>query len=96
MTSTLAKISVKVWSYTTDYPTNVAGTFLTIVQHAWDVTVAEADGSILVVGSITGGFVRSTSRSDCFVLKLDAQLNRIWAMSIGQTTLTKNLVCNSI
>lgn len=38
---------------------------------AYDVAVAEADGSIFVTGELNGGHTRSVSGKDCFVLRLD-------------------------
>ena len=50
---------------------------------AKDVTVAEGDGSIYVTGHIKEVHNRKTIEHDCFVLKLDADLNRIYAKSFG-------------
>lgn len=53
---------------------------------AYDVTVAEGDGSIYVTGTIQYGHVRNkyfNAQTDCYVLKLDPNLNRIYAKSFG-------------
>lgn len=81
---TLSLISVKIWSYTGDYPT--VGTPTSVIQEARDVTVSEGDGSIWVTGFIKGGFVRYDAGSlieNCFVMRLDADLNVIMAKSFG-------------
>ena len=64
---------------------------------AHDVAVAEADGSIFVTGVLNGGHTRSAGK-DCFVLRLDQSLNRIYAKSFGitKTLSNMNLQCKSI
>lgn len=64
---------------------------------AYDVAVAEADGSIFVTGVLNGGHTRSNGK-DCFVLRLDQSLNRIYAKSFGitRTLNNMNLQCKSI
>jgi hypothetical protein len=64
---------------------------------AYDVTVAEGDGSIFVTGVLNGGHTRSAGK-DCFVLRLDQSLNRIYAKSFGitKTVNTMSLQCKSI
>ncbi len=83
---TLGLISVKTWSYTGDYPT--AGTPTTVNQEGRDVTVSEGDGSIWITGYITGGFVRNNAATNCYVMRLDANLNVIMAKSFGYPSAT--------
>jgi len=65
--------------------------------YANDVAVAEADGSIFVTGVLVGGHTRSGG-TDCFVLRLDSSLNRIFSKSFGisRTQNSLNLKCKSI
>ena len=82
-------------------------------SEALDVTVAEGDGSIYVTGYLRNMFTRKGLSSnvpyynpwntkvgdhDCFVLKLDGDLNRIYAKSFGfiSSDTNKFLTCSSI
>jgi hypothetical protein len=92
--TTLSSISMKIWSYTGDA---VQSSVSSIYQIAYDVTVSEGDGSIYVIGYVSGAWVKSSSYKDCFILRLDSSLNKIYAKSIGQKSSTsQNLVCSSI
>jgi hypothetical protein len=71
---------MKTWSSTGDA---VQGTLSSIVQRAYDVAVSEGDGSIYVIGEVYGAFVKSANYYDCFILRLDASLSKIYAKSIG-------------
>jgi hypothetical protein len=64
---------------------------------AYDVAIAEGDGSIYITGSLASGHTRSTG-IDCFVIKLDSSLNRIYAKSFGsnKNSAGSSLSCKSI
>jgi hypothetical protein len=48
------------------------------------VAVTDSDGSIYITGSHSHAHTRKGDGSfDCFVLKLDGELNRIFAKSFG-------------
>lgn len=82
--SELNSIAIKVFSYTND-----AYSAAEVSTIGGDVAVAQADGSIFVTGTINGGFFKDnlnvplSTFSDCFILKLDMQLNQIFAKSFG-------------
>jgi hypothetical protein len=88
----LGLLSIKVWSYTGDYPAGTAGQ-TTIYQEARDVAIT-ADGSIYVLGFVSGGFTFSSTSTHCFLLRLDENLNKNNARSFGMSG--KILTCNSI
>ena len=90
----------KVWGYGEDsyskwYPGQEVRT------EARDVAVSEADGSIYVTG-YTIGSRQTDIRTDyrqCFVLRLDGQLNKIDARSFGLSNAAEwsvGTICNSI
>ena len=89
--SALNKIVTKTFIWGNDYYSNGD-------SEARDVTVAEGDGSIYVTGYLRNQHSRKGLSSasnyydnwltkvgdhDCYVLRLDAELNRIYAKSFG-------------
>ena len=52
----LAKLAIKVWTFTGDYPNGLT----TVVQEARDVALA-SDGSYYIAGIVSGGFDFSAS-----------------------------------
>jgi hypothetical protein len=59
-------------------------TYMSAEVIAYDVATSEADGSIYITGSHSYAHTRKRdSRFDCFVIKLDGQLNKIFAKSFG-------------
>lgn len=60
------------------------------------MTVAAGDGSIYVVGVLTQAYEINSAQTDCFVLRLDASLNLIYARSFGSVTSVTSLVCSSV
>jgi hypothetical protein len=92
MDQDLTLLSIKVWSWSGDYPAGVTGQ-ASIEQEARDVAVT-ADGSIYVAGNVKGGFTFSSSSTHCFILRVDENLNKINARSFGISG--KTMSCNSI
>jgi len=73
--------ALKIWTNSNDaYNT---GTF--IESEATDVQVADADGSIYVTGNLENSFTRGsyTSTKNCFVMRVDTELNLIFVKSFG-------------
>lgn len=63
------------------------------------MAASEADGSIYITGSHNFGHTRkSDANYDCFVLKLDGQLNRIFSKSFGflATDIFQSIYCTHI
>ena len=104
--STLKRLITKTWVWRDDIYNNGD-------TEATDVTVAEGDGSIYVTGFLRNMHTRKGLSStvpywddwllkkgdhDCFVLKLDADLNRIFAKSFGfkRGDINKFMTCMSI
>ena len=91
---------VKIWSYGDDAYTRWYS-WQGLQTEARDVAVSEADGSIYVTGFVMA-YTHQELRIDqrqCFVLRLDGQLNRIDARSFGYAsawTWSFGMVCNSI
>jgi hypothetical protein len=56
-----------------------------IASEATDVQVAEGDGSIYITGNIENSFTREPygSNKNCFVMRVDTELNLIFAKSFG-------------
>ena len=104
--SALNKIVTKTFTWGNDY-------YSWGDSEAKDVTVAEGDGSIYVTGHLRNQHSRkalSTASNyydswltkagdhDCYVLRLDAELNRIYAKSFGFASgdTNKFMTCTSI
>jgi hypothetical protein len=88
----LVQKALKVWTYTNDaYATSIA-------SEATDVQVADADGSIYVTGNIENSFTINSASKNCFVMRVDTELNLIYAKSFGDRLQASGaeLYCSSL
>lgn len=91
--------ALKYWTKTNDAYSLGSGNVIS--TEATDVQVAEADGSIYVTGNIENSYTIGpyTSTGNCFVMRVDTELNLIYVKSFGEKLsipTTSFLTCYSL